>query len=243
MEDIVYQDMIHQEKNHWWFKARREILKSYISRLNTAKNISILEIGCGTGGNLTMLQSFGTVKAVEMDSFAISYAKSTGVTIEKGSLPTSFPYKEKFDLICMFDVLEHIEQDEETLKLLYNFLTPKGKIIITVPAHQWLYGSHDKMLHHKRRYSKKELKDKLTHSHFKIENISYFNTLLFPLVLIARIVDIIKCSNKSIGYTTPNKFLNTIFYSVFRFEKYMLTLINLPYGTSLITTASKNEIL
>lgn len=234
MEDIIYKDMIHQENNHWWFKARREILNDFLLSLDLEKNISILEVGCGTGGNINMLKQHGKVKAIEMDKFAIDYAKSTGVEIRQGFLPNNFPYEEKFDLICMFDVLEHIEEDEETLHLIAKHLKPNGKFIITVPAYQWLYGTHDKLLHHKRRYSKKELVRKVN-KQYNIKQISFFNTLLFPIVIIARIIDVIGKSDTATGYATPNRILNSMFYSIFKMEKKLLKKIHFPFGTSLIT--------
>lgn len=241
MEDIVYRDMINQEKDHWWFKARREILDSYLNDLHLPEDASILEIGCGTGGNILTLQQYGTVKAIEMDTFAIEYAKSTGAEIRQGDLPDNFPYDEKFDLICMFDVLEHIEKDHETLRILKHYLKPHGKLFITVPAYQWLYGSHDKLLHHKRRYSRQDLVQKLNSSKFDIEKLSFFNTLLFPFVLIARILDILSPSNTSTGYGTPNKILNSIFYSVFRSEKNILKIMRFPFGTSIIVLVTHSK--
>ena len=237
MEDIVYKDMISQEKDHWWFRARREILADFLMSLKLPSDANILEIGCGTGGNIPILQKYGNVKAVEMDEFAIEYAQKTGSEIRQGYLPNNFPYNEKFDLICMFDVLEHIENDEETLKVLNSFLKPSGSLFITVPAYQWLYGSHDKLLHHKRRYSKSDLIQKLQSNKFEIKKISFFNTLLLPLVIVARMLDIIGKYDISTGYGTPNKILNAIFYNIFKSEKKILNKMSLPFGTSLLIIA------
>ena len=241
MEDIVYKDMIIQEKEHWWFKARREILDSYLSSLNLPLDSSILEIGCGTGGNISMLQKYGKVSAIEMDEFAISYAKKTGATIRQGYLPDNFPFEEKFDLICMFDVLEHIEEDMETLCIIKEYLKPDALLIITVPAYQWLYSSHDRLLHHKRRYYKSDLIKKIDKSNLTILNFTFFNTLLFPLVIVARILDMFKFSNNSTGYKIPNKILNLLFYHIFNSEKKLLKFINFPFGTSLFILV-KNKI-
>lgn len=241
MEDIVYKDMIKQQKEHWWFITRREILDTYLSNLKLPKNINIPEIGCGTGGNIKMLQQYGNVKAVEMDDFAIEYAKITGAEIRQGFLPNNFPYEEKYDLICMFDVLEHIEEDAETLQVIKKHLNLSGQLLITVPAHQWLYGTHDKLLHHKRRYSKINLSALATDNGFKIERISFFNSLLFPFVIIARIVDIFKKSEMAMGYGTPNKVINFIFYNIFKSEKKLLNKVNLPFGTSLIMLLKQNS--
>jgi 2-polyprenyl-3-methyl-5-hydroxy-6-metoxy-1,4-benzoquinol methylase len=81
----------------------------------------------------------------------------------------------------MFDVLEHIQDDKKALIKIAGLLKPAGTLIITVPAYSWLYGAHDKMLHHFRRYSKNTLNETIHYSDLKVLKNSYFNTLLFPL--------------------------------------------------------------
>ena len=111
MREDIYHDMAKQQETHWWFKARREILHTILKKYIPTKRADILEIGCGTGGNLLMLKKFGRVSAMEMDKFASDYAsKTTGIAVKKGWLPDNIPFQKKFDVICMFDVLEHIIQ-------------------------------------------------------------------------------------------------------------------------------------
>ena len=109
-----------------------------------------------------MLAEFGEISALEMDSNARAIAsKKTNnlYDIRAGYCPDEIPFRDqRFDLICMFDVLEHIEHDTETLMAIKKLLTKHGRILITVPAYQWLYGAHDEFLHHKRRYSANQLK-------------------------------------------------------------------------------------
>src|SRR4029077_81559 len=133
-----------------------------ISRLKLPPKPRILEIGSGTGGNLVMLSSFGQVSAVEMDASARSIAlqKTDGrFDIRAGFCPGGIPFaNEKFDLICLFDVLEHIEEDIATLVAVKGLLASGGRVLMTVPAQQWLWSAHDEFLHHKRRYAARELR-------------------------------------------------------------------------------------
>ena len=241
MENIVYKDMITQEKKHWWFKARREIISNELKKLNLNNNLKVLEIGCGLGGNISTLKQFGEVYAIEMDEFAVSYAKEQTPHVRQGSLPHDFPFQEKFDLICMFDVLEHIEEDDETLSFIKNQLEEDGILFITVPAYQWLYGSHDKLLHHKRRYTQSALIKKIEDKKYQVIKSTYFNSLLFPLVVIARVIDLFSVSKSSIGYKTPNSLLNSIFYTIFRIEKKILNSVNFIFGTSIIIVAKDKK--
>jgi len=124
MEKIVYKDMIQQEKEHWWFKGRREILETVLNKIQLPPNASILEVGCGTGGNIEMLKRYGKVEALEMDSFAVSVAKKHDIVVYTGSVPDNFHIETKYDLICLFDVLEHIENDFYSIESLSKNLKP-----------------------------------------------------------------------------------------------------------------------
>jgi SAM-dependent methyltransferase len=242
MNKNAYVEMQKIEDTHWWFVARRKIIEKQIKNIPSPK-YKILEVGCGTGGNLSMLKQFGSVKAFEMDRSAIEMIKLKAIndiTVEFGKCPNQIPFREeKFDLICIFDVLEHINNDIETLIELKKLLNFNGKIIITVPAHQWLFGNHDLFLNHCRRYSHFSLKEVIKKSKFKIDKISYFNTILFPLALIERLFII--PFKKSIGLNKPSKIINNFLCNIFSVESYILVKMNLYFGLSLICVISDNE--
>ncbi len=225
--------MIVMQENHWWFRARRKILFSILKKHISSGNCSILEIGCGTGGNLSMLKKLGQVSAMEMNEFSVNYAsKNNSIPVKTGWLPDNIPFTKKFDVICLFDVLEHIQNDQAALKAAIKMLNPGGIIMLTIPAHKWLFGSHDKMHNHYRRYSSKDLKKKIAVSGIKLIRLSHFNFLLFPVLMITRAFDLIVDPETALGYSTPNKILNTILYSVFSLEKYLINKISLPFGGS-----------
>ena len=177
-----------------------------------------------------MLSAFGAVSAMEMDARAIEIAKERAgdiCDIQSGYCPDGIPaYATKFDLICMFDVLEHIEKDVETMSAIKRLLSPGGCVVITVPAFQWLYGTHDEFLHHKRRYSADQIRKVAASSGFAIRRISYFNTLLFPLAVLARLKDRLLPGKQATGAGMPPALLNTVFKSIFGFEWNLLKHIN-----------------
>lgn len=238
MSPDAYQEMAKTESLHWWFLGRRSIIASTLNSFSLKKDAKILEVGCGTGGNLEMLRCFGKVSAFEMDKVAydIALEKSKNLCdIRMGFCPDEIPFtEERFDLICMFDVLEHIQEDRQTLVKLKTLLKPEGRILITVPAYQWLFGAHDIFLHHKRRYTAGQLLDLVNLAGFKLIKLSYFNTILFPLAVIARLKDKILKSSLASGTEIPGKIINEIFKHLFSFERHLLRVFNLPFGVSLI---------
>jgi len=237
MNPAAYLVMAETEARHWWFSGRRAILATIIGNLDLPQNAKILEVCCGTGGNLEMLAEFGEVSALEMDENARSIAAqktNNRYDIRAGHCPDKIPFAEqRFDLICMFDVLEHIEHDTETLVALKQLLTPNGRLLLTVPAYQWLYGAHDEFLHHKRRYTAAQLYKKIVVTGLQPVKISYFNTILFPLAVMVRLKD--KLFGKpATGTSVPPALINKFFMTLFGAERFLLKHFNLPFGVSLL---------
>ncbi len=243
MEEYVYQEMAEVEKTHWWYKARREIIKSELQKLNLPNNAKILEVGCGTGGNLDMLAEFGEVVGLEPNEFARKYIKETKkIQVESCYLPKKLPplKAEEFDVIAMFDVLEHIEEDEETISCLKKYLKKNGYFILTVPAYQFLWSHHDVINHHKRRYVVKELVTIAQQENLTILKKSYFDFFLFPLIFALRTFHTLL--GKKVEYAKmPNRLLGYLFYKIFSMERILLKYLRLPFGVSIMFVARKNN--
>lgn len=238
MHPSAYREMADTEGRHWWFTARRAILSSLIGRLGMPQRARIVEIGCGTGGNLEMLSAFGEVAAMETDdgARAIALEKTGGrFEVRPGRCPHEIPFPARsFDLVCLFDVLEHIEEDVATLQAVRALLAPGGRALITVPAYRWLWSAHDEFLHHKRRYSAGELRAKISASGLRIAALSYFNTLLFPLAAAARVRDRLMNHDRASGTGIPARPVNGLFHRLFSAERFLVGRLPLPFGVSLL---------
>lgn len=241
MDLKTYEIVSKAEKHHWWFNGRRLIISNIIEKYKSNENEKILDVGCGTGGNLTFLKQFGNVTSLEMSEEAISYFRLTNPheTVYQGYLPNSFPKelkKEKFTFITMFDVLEHIEEESESLQVIKNKLAKDGVLLCTVPAYQCLWSKSDEKLWHKRRYTKKQLCSVLEENGFKIEYSTYFNTFLFPIAAIVRILS--KYNN---NYNQDDELkisiVNPILKWIFQLESILIPKLSLSYGLTVCVVA------
>lgn len=240
MERVVYDRMAELDELHWWYRARRQVLQALIERVVAPPpGAHILEVGCGTGHNLAMLGRFGKVDAIEVDAEARAFAeKRTGRPVSSAPLP-ALPGIERghYDLVAALDVVEHIADDRAAVEALASCLKPGGKLLVTVPAHQWMWSAHDELNHHKRRYSKRGLARLIEGSPLKLDRIGYFNSLLFPLAVGARM------ASKLTGRggdddSLPPRPLNYLFERVFGAERRLIGTVPLPPGLSLFAVAS-----
>lgn len=239
MENEAYVEMDLLESSHWWFVGRRAIIRDGISKLKLSKDASILEVGAGTGGNLQLLSEFGDVVAIEMNELAFELAKAkkpANVQYRLGKFPDNpnLFNNEKFDLVCMFDVIEHIPSAIESLKILSGHLNKNGHIMLSVPAYSWLWSAHDEINHHVKRYSRESLRNLVEESDLIISNCTYFNFLLFPFAILNRLKIQIFNRHSYPGIKLPNRFINRILIGIFSFERKILKFTNLPFGLSLM---------
>lgn len=241
MDAAAYQSLRDLQDKHWWFVGRREIIAHLIRRFaKLPARPRILEAGCGYGGNIALLEKFGDLDAFEFEDGAREFsAKLAKRPVTFGRLPDKIDYESRsFDMIAMLDVLEHIEEDGASLAALKDRLKVDGSIVITVPALPWLWSHHDEIHHHKRRYSKAELQQTLRDSGFTIESIGYFNSFLFPLALVQRLIKRLTGSGQGVDEMLPGP-INALFTKIFAAEQKLLGRFPLPIGLSLYAVARR----
>ena len=231
MNNKTFSRQIKNQEKHWWFQARKKIIEQIVSEIKLKKKNNILDFGSGSGVNLNMLEKYGLVDIHEKNKFARIAIKNKNKKIK--NLYSSLKIRKNFyDLILIADVIEHVRQPKNLLRNLKKFLKKDGRILITVPAYQFLFSKKDKALGHYRRYNKKLLKNEL--AEFKIENISYFNTLLcIPIIIMTLLNKLLKRDYIKEVETTPNFFINKLCFIIFAAEKYFIKYLNLPFGISI----------
>jgi SAM-dependent methyltransferase len=239
------------EDKHWWFLGRRRIflklLDRHFPKSEGARKHRILDVGCGTGTLLKYFSRYGVAQGVDMDEDAIAFCHMRGAHRVQKVGPLPLPFDDNtFDLITILDVLEHIDDDEGTLRELYRILRPGGMLMVSVPAYQFLWGPQDEISKHKRRYIAPQIRALLKQTGFQVKKLSYFNTILFPAVAVIRMlrpylprtfqVD----SDCTITKLGP---LNRLLARLFALEAPIVKHVSLPFGVSILGLAHKPAAL
>jgi len=178
------------EAGNFWFRSRNRIIARAFRRyLRAPARPKVLEIGCGTGFVLSALHAEKRFELVgaEQHLSGLMFAKRRLPEVQFVQLNArQLPYRSEYHAIGAFDVLEHIEEDEEVMVSVHAALLPGGLFIVTVPQHHWLWSPADDHARHKRRYSRTELTAKLQRNGFRIRSCSSFVFTLLPLMYLSR---------------------------------------------------------
>ena len=241
MNRELYRQFFIAEDRHWWFAARRQIIGKVLDSYFTPPvNSRVLEVGCGTGGNLAMLSRYGDIYAMEMDAEARDLAGSRDIgDIRAGHLPDRVPFDGGFDLVCALDVIEHIDDDLAALQALYAQLRPGGALLVTVPAYRFLWSAHDDANQHKRRYTRPQLLQQVRAAGFAPVYASYFNTFMFPLILAVRVLHNLLHRPPGSDIEMPSTGVNRLLQTIFGFERCLMPGLSLPFGVSVLVIARR----
>jgi SAM-dependent methyltransferase len=240
------------EDEHWWFATRTWAIETFLEKLPKQNNLDILDVGCGAGNMIHHLAQYGRVKGIEVDPRPVKIAQERGYDVRLGDATQTIPFPDaSFDLVTALDVIEHVDADENILREAFRVLRPNGHLLITTPAFQWLWSHNDELNAHKRRYTAKELREKMERAGFQITRLSYNFFLVFPLaagMILLKNATGKKAELKShhfdddayqVDMEPVSPMLNTILRGVGHVENGMLGVMNLPFGTSLIALGKK----
>jgi SAM-dependent methyltransferase len=248
MEKDEYRVMHDIEQTYWWFVGKQFLVRRILERLSPNRQglDRILDIGCGTGIVLKLLEGFGTSYGMELSPDAIQFLRNRGLNlVVRSDADQSIPFKDNaFSAITCLDVLEHLDNDLTLLKEMGRVCKPGGHVIVTVPAFKILWSPHDVALHHKRRYTRKPTLDKVSGLGYTVIKASYYNvSLFFPILLVRKLKLLFSSKNhmRSDFFVSIPKGLNALLSSLFLFEIGCLRLLNFPFGVSLLLVLQKDN--
>ena len=244
MQQHTYAIMDRVEDSHWWFVGRRAILETFLRRISLSlvtrhSSLRILDVGCGTGANLEMLSQFGSAEGVDVSDEALDFCRSKGLAVQKG-LAETLPYADNtFDITTALDVVEHLDDDVAGLKEMHRVTKTGGYSLIFVPAFMWLWGVQDDISHHRIRYTRKQIVERLQKVGFTVERATYANFTFFAPVLggrvFMRVTGIKPASENNINISA----LNGTFGKLFSAERHWLKNLDFPFGVSIVVVAKK----
>ena len=230
---------MEEDRLHWWFRGRLAVILAGLERALLRRPARLLELGCGTGNVLAALGRFGEAVGMEAHPDLVAAARAAGLDVRVGRLPGDLVVPPGWaDVVLLLDVLEHLDGDRAALETARRALGEGGLLVVTVPAYQWLWSAHDVALGHRRRYTARGLRRLVETAGFSVVRLSYFNTLLFPAVALARAWKRWRGGTRH-DLRRPPPGLNRALARLFALERHIVPRCALPFGASLLLVARR----
>ncbi len=243
--------MARAEDRHWWYLGLRDALQICLSqsRVRLPPNPVVLDVGCGTGGNLRFLSTLlqpAYLAGFDTNERAIRYArcKCPEADVYINDIRHPLLHRDNFDLIVICDVLytSGLANSYSGLQTLVSAMSPGGVMVIHLPAFNWLASAHDAAVHTIERYRVAQLRRLLTDLQLETSLMSYRLCCLLPLVIMKRLPSIVARNYRMerSELVQPNPFLNRLLFQILRFENRLIARdIKLPFGSSILSVSTK----
>jgi len=253
MQELAYAQTREIEGTHWWFLGMRQVYRKQLDQtaldegVRTAPGLSpprVLDVGCGTGGNLALLERYGCPYGLDSSLSAAALTRGRGWKRIMVGSATDLPLPDRtVDLVTALGVIEHVSDDMGMLREMRRVAKPGGHLLLMTSAHQWLWSAHDDAVHHVRRYRKRDLESRVRAAGWRIEQLSYVNAFLFPAIATARLLQRLwhgrttESDAGMSGFFVPPRPLNRALAGLLSFEGSLMRIGSLPFGVGLIVRA------
>lgn len=245
MNNEEYERMYRLEDSYWWFVGRHNLIETFLEKEYPGKNdLTILDIGCGTGAMSQKLNTKGLVVSADFSPLALTFSKKRGLNRLCNADAMNLPFKsESFDVIISLDILEHLPNDCAALREYLRVLKPGGKLFATVPAYASLWSGHDVALMHHRRYHTGELQRKVREAGFTLHKVSYAMTILCPVVWAYRKISRFFGNKPAASLVPVPSVINRSLTSLLNLENAWIKRKSFPFGVTLFCVANKQSSL
>lgn len=244
MDPREYELMYQVEDRHWWYRGMGIITRALLERWVPPGGNRILDAGCGTGAAMTgYLAEYGEVTGIDLYSEALEFCHRRNAERLARASVLALPFVSgAFDLVTSFDVLYErgVSDERAALREFFRVLAPKGKVLLRLPAYDWLRGRHDERVHTNRRYTGKLTGELLKESGFSVRHLSYANTLLFPFAVAKRLGEkFFPPGEDHSDLSLKTGVFNDILGSILAGEAPLVAGIGLPFGLSVVAVGEK----
>ena len=242
MEEYFYNLLYKHENEHWWYWVRRKLVHKLIRLYKPSlSQLTILDIGCGTGKLSKEMKQYGKVVSIDKSEQAIKFCKQNGLDAEQSSIE-NYKADKQFDIIVALDILEHCQDDKKAIEKINKLLKDGGIAIIFVPALKIFWGRQDIVSHHFRRYTYDNLRFVFQNSGFMVLTQSYFNFFLAGPIFVARKITNLLNTKFDSELKYNNSVINSVCRFIFNIETCLIPKIKLPFGVSLLGVYKKTKI-
>lgn len=235
-------EMYELESEHWWFWGKRLLMRRLLGdRLRAERRARILDIGCGAGANALELSAYGDVTACDRSLDALAFVRSRGVAGVVAAEAPQLPFADaSFDVVTAYDVIEHVEDDRTFVRELARVLAPGGALAVHVPAWPFLWSRHDEVLEHKRRYTRRGLRELLSGTGLELESVGWTNFTIFaPTAALRWTRRLVGGEGEGADLGVVPAPVNALLRSVYRVEAALAATTGLPVGVSLAAIATR----
>jgi len=235
------------EQEHFWFRGFRRFVVPAIERAASGRrDLRILDCGCGTGSNLSLLAPYGRAFGFDLNALGLGFARRSGHTRVARASIAAIPFPDHgFDLVTSFDVWQTLPPAVEDVapREMFRVLRPGGAMVLNVAALTLLYGNHSVLSEEQQRYNPGRLRRLVEGAGFRVERLTFTNFSLFPLMLAVRTVQRavgLKPPEEARGeITVPPRPLNAVLSAMLATEAAIVRRVNMPIGSSLLCVARK----
>jgi SAM-dependent methyltransferase len=248
MDERLMNTMLELDDRHWWYRGRRRIIRAELDRLPVAAGARVLDAGCGSGRTLEELGRYGEVFGIELDPGAADVARARGCGEVLVGRLEELPWEDdSFGLITCLDVIEHTPDDRVTLGELRRVCRPGGFLLVTVPAYQGLWSTHDVANHHYRRYSRGLLRAAAVQAGWRVRRMTSFNGLLLAPAAVVRLAERRRLRQPNGDYkpdlTLGPEWLNDVLEQPLRLEaRWLARGRTMPAGLSLLAVLENPRV-
>lgn len=248
MNPEEYRKMYELEDRYWYFQGRKDIIGGVLEQYlpaNSAK-LRVLDVGCGTGLMLGKLKTMGLEPVgADLHTLSMQYCRQRAAKKLVRADVMHLPFADdSFDVILALDLIEHVEDDDGLLDEFRRIAAPGAKVLITVPAHPYLWSEHDDALHHYRRYRKKEFQAQLEKADFEIVRHTYAIAILYYPIVVFRLAQRLlkprKDGPKTHLIDLP-KPINAFLIRLLQFEGWIMRKMNLPMGLTILSVVEPKK--